>query len=354
LILPNQKVEDRARLLIFSNEEFLSSSVNNQRRTSIDSPFKTILTNKVTVLVDAFATNFIEAFSTPVLFNHGEAAKSKFAAWGHGWFYLPDFVLIILGFIYIGKNKKLTKLSYGFIAFILIATIPALVNNGSWNLLRMFWSNILLILFISFGWLEIKSNKFIFVFGIVIYCAMILRFGYYYYFRYPILGNNTSYLAERVVIGYIERLRQNSQTIPITVYTVDPPVMTWSYIVYGTYYSAQSKIEFAKALNSDDVVVNNITFTGKCVDINRPGILIAESSVGKCDSQNIVLLTKVEEDKITIPSIVDNGAYFRVYNDELCMHHTAGQFVNITSINDFNFASQTNEIFCTTWFSMVD
>jgi len=370
LLLPNQKIENRWKNTIFADTEYQSQIVNNDRRVSIQSPLSNVFSNKVVVILSFLSTRFVQAYSPEHLFLYGEPAESAFSAWGHGWFYLIDAVLLLIGTCYVIFKKDLRVTGFIIAGFIILATFPALINAGPpWFLLRMFFPNVLLILFISWGVFALATHfRWALYVCIPLYAVGVITFTYHYYYRYPVLGLNLSYFSERIMSEYIERASNAHPDKKIIVYTVDPPVMFWTYLVYTDSITTQNVGQIAQTGESDVYTIGNVTFTGKCVDIaNKDSLLIAEanrtgvacefehSSVKNIsEEQYKITIEEQRGNAVTIPSVIDNGAYWRVYNPVLCDRRKISGFVTLNSFSKLNTSAQNNDKFCANWFTNVE
>jgi hypothetical protein len=363
-LMPRQNLDDRFKETIFADSDYQSQTVNDSRRLSLAQPLTPFVTNKATVIGSYMLKRFIGAYDLEMLFLKGEPARSSFAAWGHGWFYPLDLALMLIGIIFVLSRQSRRPQTLLLIGFMLAATLPSTLNAGeSWYMLRMLMVYTLLILFSAWGLrlvLRLRGVKYplLFLYGIGIF-----YFGYFYLIRYPILGANISYLSERIYIEYIERVKDMYPDKNVFVYTIDPPVMFWNYLVYSDYFDRTTSEEVARAENSGVYVINGITFSNDCADIAIDNaVIVSEMWRVPCDlsrSQRAEL-DEIEYQRrlkdqygqaLTIPSIVDNGAYFRIYNDPLCKRESLEPFVRIEKASQFDTKSPDNETFCRTWFS---
>lgn len=366
VIMPNQSLENRWEKTIFANEEYQSARTNDERRQTLTNPIIPLMSNKLTVVGKFMTSRLLGAFSPSMLFLSGEPAQSGFSAWGYGWFHAVDLLLILIGMGYMWAKKysRLYILPIGLI--IVAATFPSLINSGEpWYLLRMFLPNVLLLLFVAWGaWFlwESKVGKLLLI---VAYSISIFLFSYHFYFRYPIVGNHISYLSEKLMAEYVDRIRRDDADQRIFVHTVDPPVMFWTYLLYADAVNESTVDQIAAAKSGDEYVFDNIVFTGKCADITQKNaIIMSEAFRPICDysesktefsdeeSYGAVMKSSISS-KLTIPSIVDNGAQWRIYNDVLCSDFDISGFVHIKTYNQFDINSQDNRTFCQTWVTRV-
>lgn len=366
-ILPYQRVDNRWSQTIFANSDYIESGVNDARRLAIDSPINRIMSNKATILFQYLLTRYVGALSPEVLLLSGEPARSGFAVWGHGWFYVLDSVLVLLGLLILSRMTSSLRTTLSLIGFMSVTVLPAIVNFGeSWNLLRMYLFNTLLLLLIGWGAYQVMRWRWLKWMLLFLYIVEVGYFVAFYYLRYPILGANTSYLAERIIAEYVTRIRQGGDQTPVVVYTIDPPVMFWSYLVYSHKITKATSNEIAAAEITNKYQVDNLLFTNECADVAVGGqIIIAEAWRVPCEksqsqfqpAETLTYEQRLGQQKsgaITIPSIVDNGAYFRIYNDPLCKRDDLAGFVSITDLEKFDLSKQDATEFCRTWLTKVD
>jgi hypothetical protein len=347
VLLPNQHVANRFSNTIFSDNDYIAAQVNEERRLSVENPFMHIFSNKLISVIKFMVEKFVNAFNTNIVFWTGEPAQSKFAVWGHGWFYVADMILLIAGLVSLAYQRKHLRPVLGLVCFIVFATLPSLVNSGnSWYLLRMFFPNVLLIGVLSMGFMFLARNRILLMTFVGFYAISIAYFGYYYYYRYPVLGQNTGYLSERVIIDYITRVRKFDSITPVYVHTVDVPVMLWSYVVYSDFYSKEKAQEFATFSEKDEVKINNIIFTTRCADPSVEGIVINEAWRVPCESQR-----EPASFSLSLPSIIDNGTYWHMYNDTLCEKFANRPFITVNAIENFKIDKQSDQSFCNQWFA---
>lgn len=366
ILLPNQKLDDRWSQTIFAQTNYLTSQVNNQRRMGLDFFASRLFENKLTAAGHYLMERFIDVFSPQTLFWDGEPAQSSFAVWGHGWFYLIDAVMILAGVGYGLFGRWERKQTGWFLVFMVIFTLPALVNFGeSWNLLRTLLVNMCLLVLAAWGIMAIKRYFRAKWWLLLVYGIHVGYFGYYYWIRYPVLGANNSYLAEKTIANYISRIRAKDASVPIRVYTIDPPVLFWSYLTYTHTLTTQNAAEISLAEQTQAYTIDTITFTNDCADIaDTSTVVVTEMWRVPCErTQSIraslgddvyeTLLARQRAMAITIPSIVDNGAYFRIYNDPLCVREDLSNYVHFDHLNQLHMEGIEDAAFCQRWLTNV-
>lgn len=370
VLLPNQVVENRWKQTIFAHTEFQTQMVNSERRLVLDNPFSFVVSNKLTATVKYMTKRFIEAYSPYYLFVEGEPGQSPFSAWGYGWFHYVDAFLILLGigFSVIDKKHRRTIIALG--ALILMTSLPATLNAGeSWYLLRMFFPNVMLILFIAWGALSLWHTHILTRMGLVlIYPVFISLFMYHYYYRYPVLGLRDGYFYERIMVEYLDRYRMKYPEKRMVVYTIDPPVMFWTYLLYTQRLTADTVNTVAAAENTKNYVIDTITFTTDCVDLARTdALVIAEPgrAATPCDHKDSVYqattsstyaeqIQRQRGSSLSIPSVVDSGGYWRIFNNELCNPLQLGKYVTLRQLAQLKTREQSDESFCKQWLVTTD
>ncbi|MEO8581140.1 MAG: hypothetical protein ABI425_01010 [Patescibacteria group bacterium] len=369
LILPNQKIDNRWNNTIFANKDFQAKNSNEDRRMAIVSPLAPVFSNKVVVIFKFLGERFINAYAPTRLFINGEPAQSTFSAWGYGWFHYFEIVLLLIGLFFTLTVKKIRISVILLLSFMVIATIPATINSGEpWFLLRMFLPCTLLILFIAWG------NYFLFtrfVWGkyliICLYSIGAVSFSYHYYYRYPILGLNVSYFSERVMSEYVARSLQANPGKKIIVYTIDPPVMFWTYLLYSHGITRSTVDSIAQIENTQSYVLGDVTFSSNCVDLaDEDTIILSEAnrSAVPCDHDQThfpqsskddfqKLVSDKQKSAITIPSVIDNGAYWRIYNNLLCDQKTMQGYITVNTFANLDPTAKNDQDFCQTYISTV-
>ena len=123
--LPGSFSSGRLNEIFLLNKPYLSSVVDEQRKTSIQSRLNLIYSNKFTVSANTFVRKYLTSFSTEVLFMSGDPrATYKFGEYGLLNYY--NLLLIPLGFIYLFYSFR--KAFFLLIGLMLVAPIPTAIN----------------------------------------------------------------------------------------------------------------------------------------------------------------------------------------------------------------------------------
>lgn len=351
LILPHQNVENRLQNTLIGNLDVTSDWVNTERRLSLNSPFTSVVSNKLTLAFQFIIKRFFNAFSLNMLFVQGEPTASGFAVWSHGFYYVFDFFLIIFGLV-VGLGRKRWRFSSFLIGgFICLAVLPALITvTSEWYLLRSFFAYILLLVFVSLGFFRLFYSKARYVL-IFIYLFFILNFAYQFYYRYPVLGADKAFISERIVIEYIRRLHQQNPTQSVSVHTVDPLVLTYSYLLYSEKFTSKASLADFKNLDNVSNQIGPVRITSDCLNPNDTrSVMFTESWRGLCPDSS----ASISAHPLTIASLLDSGAKLRLYHDKLCQPYRLNRFMQVKSLKELDINQLTNEAFCTRYILNID
>lgn len=346
--LSSQAAGERTSDLIFSDSEYTITHTNRDRQQSLASPLNTYFINKGTVIFDRFVSQYFESFSWHHLFITGEPLRNPFSVWKHGMFYLADILLIALGIVYLIKNKNYHSFGWYLLVLALVAPLAgALSAKGSWI---MFRSSLLVPVFLvtaSFGayYLLAKFPRFLGYLVILVYALFVARFFFLYFYSYPIIGTQGEYFSERVVANYIHR----NPDANVVVYASEPRFMFESILVFNGLITAENIQEINTAYQNKEYSLKNFTVINRCYQPseNQNVISIVHQATPTCgDSQQ----NTDKEITVQIPSLIDSGAIYTVYNDQLCRSYGLGRFSHITK-NVFAVEKQTTEVYCTSFFT---
>lgn len=354
--LRSQEVGGRVTELIFFDNDNISATVNLERQQSIPNRYSQIFSNKATTIWDTFTSKYLASFDLNLLFIHGESLRNPFAVWSYGSFHLIEALFIVVGLIYLwhprGKKDRRKQLATAFfiIALILISPLSNAINAmGNWIMFRssflFMWLIVLSGLGLSFLWNIFGNNKLkllVRVVLVVLISASFIRFGYEYFFHYPVYGTNGKYFAERILSSYADR---SGEDIKIIILGDESKFLFESIMAYSNLITKESIGDINQAMRSQNYQIKNLTVNTRCFDLtelNEETTIITDSSTALCEGQD---LSSLEDMPISaIPSLLDSGAIFTVYNDRLCAGYGLDRFISIgdeilrvEKINDENF-----------------
>ena len=346
--LPVQQAGNRVTNGSIFSSEYLNSlgNVSNlERRRSLPSTLNKVASNKIAILVKNQLHQFFKIFNPINLFINNDAAFSEYSVWSKGLFYLGD-LLIVLAFILI-KNKPQTKDRVSFLllgSLFFVGSLPAFINiTNNWFTHRASFSFMIMTLFVSyFATFIFNHNKKLFAILAIFYTVGIMGFAYDYFYRYPIYSANGLYFNEKILSEYLSR-NSNRQ---IHIYSNSPESYFDSYLYYGNNISKENIAEINQGFGEDNI------FEYKNVRIsNSQCILLPEDNELIIRDVDIPFCEKNKLAYFSISSLVDSGEISKIYGDSLCIPHTnkMNQYLRVSSLNDFDFSSLTNEEFCSKW-----
>lgn len=108
--------------ILLPNAAEITTHVNESRKLSINSPFETILVNKYSVYIKTLTNRLFEIISPSYLFVEGDLF---FPVHGYGMFYPVDFIVFLLGCLFLFTKRKLYFLCV--MIYFLIGALPQML-----------------------------------------------------------------------------------------------------------------------------------------------------------------------------------------------------------------------------------
>lgn len=351
--LPTQSASSRVNDILLFNESLLSHKVNDQRLLSLNDPLGKYGVNKITVIIQEFLIKYAQTYDPSQLFIRGESVRNPFSVWARGMFYPLDALLIGAGVVAILREKRWLKQSLLLLGFFLISPLPVAVNSiDTWVMFRGSWMvpTFLLVMGIGAYFLFEASRRWqrlLFVGVALIYGITIISFANEYFYRYPIYSTKGTSFAERVVASYIHRLPSDKKVVVL----VDEARFVFeSYLVYNSLISRQNLPAIKQAMTTSVYTLGNVTFATDCLDskqFDSNTIFINNSVNVTCDQAPIKMTMPYSK----IPSLIDNGSQFTIYNDQVCDKYALRPFVHVTDRKYLDVESLSNDVFCDQLFS---
>jgi len=124
-----------------------------------------------------------------------------------------------------------------------------------------------------------------------------------------------------------------------------------SYLAYSPELNAQNLTQIQQSMNSSIYKIGNVEFATKCFDAQQlqPGTIIINNGINvPCDLKNTA---RPNVPYAKIPSLMDNGALFTVYNDPVCSKYVLQPYVHVTKRKQLDVEHLDNEEFCTSLLS---
>ncbi len=331
LRLRHQSASGRLGDFIFSDMNRVQALVNEERQQSLQNPLLSLVSNKYTYLAKEFVSKYAESFNFRLFFIAGEPLRSPFSVWTFGLFYVLDAIFILIGLFVVWSRRELRPSAWLLTSLILIAPLPTAINvRDTWIVFRssLLIPALVLLGGVGLGYCWSKSHKIMKMILILAYSACVLRFGYEYLARFPIIGTRGPYFAERVVANYIARAPQDRKII---VLSDESRFMFEEIIYFGQLVTPSNLPLLHRALAQEPLSLGRVTVDTACLKpemFDGQTTVIADAKVVWCDgSQERVKRPFVTT---TVPSLIDSGGIFRIYDDTLCPTYNLDRYSHVT------------------------
>lgn len=342
--LPNLNSSVRLSEFSLLSHPSISQEVNDNRRLTFTNPFSEIVDNKITVSIGVIAGRLLNAFDLPWLFNRGNTAVDTFAVTQFGFLYLIDLFLVVTGFVTLWSPKQNRATAFYLTLFLLIGTLPHLLkNDGFWLTFRGSFQIMGLIMIAGFGVDRLFSLKIkaLNIFLIVVYVLGVLGFAHNYALKYPVQATTNSAFYARLVAQYLIRQPQKHFTVVVD----NPQEFLDHLLVYNQLISKNNLPQLRSQIQSDKISLHNFTLTSTCPTNQNPNdtwIVIASNE--KC------VPPETSPSYISIASLIDSGARFKIYNDSLCSQSSLSTYTHVSQ-NRFNLDKLSVDDFCQSFFT---
>lgn len=341
---PESINQSRSQDILFLNQNLITPLVDTNRKASLENPFKNIFINKGTVSLQIFFQKYLTAFSPDVLFISGDSRGTYHFGY-HGLFFLIDFVFILIGLI--NLFKKYSSQTKFLILLILISplttalsTVETSVINRSFLLLPLFT------ILTSFGvWTvyQFLSTKIKPIFSFLILFLIILfsfaNFFYFYFSRFPIIGQENFFFSQRLVANYI--IKNNDHKIIV----VDPEAR--EVFLETVFYSPKDQSSVLKDfVKNQNYQIKNTSFVSKCPETFDPQTtyIINQVSSNCLPSKNN--LRSINEEQF-------GGPLYFILNDNLCSSFPSQPWLRFHLAKDYLPEKLSLSDFCQTWVKSI-
>lgn len=340
-LFPESINQSRSQDIIFLNQKLITPIVDGERKETIETPFKNIFINKATITLRIFAQKYLTAFSPDVLFILGDT-YGTYRFGNHGLFFIIDFVFILMGLINLFKkypNKTMFLLMLVLISPLTtaISTVETSVVNRSFLLLP------LLVIFSAYGiftvyrFISIYLNQVVsFVVLSLIVLISFINFCHFYFFQFPIVGQENFFFSHRIVGNYIQRNNDYK-----TVVVDNEPREVFLEAVFYSKNKNQNLVlkDFVK---NQKFVLGNTSFTDKCPEsFDKDTVYIINRAKEQCLPKDKVFLSINEEQY--------GGPLYYIINDSLCSSFPSQRWLRFHLIKDYLPEKLDNSTFCQTW-----
>jgi hypothetical protein len=335
----------RVNDLIFFNKEFIENKLAVQRAQSLVSPINKIFVNKPMIIVTVFLEKYLNAFDLNQLFLHVDSFRNPFAVWSKGVFHLIDLPLILLGSWVALRNKKWRQQALLIGMMILIAPLPLAVNSkDTWMFFRASFLFPWGIILASVGMWYIWQKKIWVLTGATtfVYVLFLSGFLFEYFSQYPIYGTTDRYFSERVMSRYVkEAALQGKQ---VQVFAEEPYYTYTMFIALANQTNKQNLPQIQQSYQAEQYKLNAVTVDSKCFSPSslNGAIAVVDARIPVCDGESI---QDISQGAIMIPSLIDSGAQFKIFNDSICTQYGLPNFSHVTT-NVFDVENLKQDEFC--------
>ena len=348
LKLSSSSIGNRRSELIFPSSPQISSQVNDERRQSIQTSYLSVFSNKYTIYFRNFIDKYLYNFSTDILFLNGDHTFMV-SLWRMGYFYYLDFLLLIIGIIYLFNHHR--NFLIFLVSLILLSPIPESIradNIPSYAFHSSFQYPFLYIIIGSgayYLWslLKVKLLKLAFA---VAYIFLFFNFLDIYFNKYPIYQPEGFSTSRYLLANYIKH--EQEKTPNIYVVTSEPEAIFRNYIYLTKQYNLQniSSIKNQYLLHPDsryfqwaNITISDQVPSGKDSDTTY----IFDSSITNFPFSS--------ETHLAITHLGDAREIFKIYSSQSCQNLSLSTYVSNLKTKDLKFTSLSETDFCQKYIS---
>lgn len=359
---------DRSGEVIFTNTTYLQETAAKQRLLSLETPLNRLFTHKLTVLGTTLVDNFLKTFDLSYWFVNADSG-TLFGLIDHGWFYLLDLSLIILGCIALLTQKKWQKQKWLWFGLLIAATAPAVVYSQSFTgTFRVSFFIPVGLVLAAFGWDYLatlpwkKWRSPVLIAVLAVYAVGLGYWQWFYVARYPINSIGTSLFNERLLVNYL-RLWQNYYSDQELLVVVDNPyayLRAFIFYVEGETLNQQIIVDLADQLKQDSwdtFVWRNFTFTSNR-DLANQAVENGDTLIFDSLFELVYDLHISDQTREIMASPIDSGAWFTLISQKdqayLCADQELPAYVHLQHKKDFALESLSREEFCQRWLMKND
>lgn len=359
---------DRAGEVIFANSAFLQETAASERLLSLETPLNHWLDNKMTVLLRTAVGNFLQAFNPYYWFVNADTG-TLFGLIDHGWFYLLDLPLIILGAYALITQKKWSSQKWLWFCLLIFSVTPAVVYSAKFT--GTFRASFLIpvsLVFVAFAFdylltVPAKTIRYYLLTGIIfLYALSIGYWQWFYVARYPINSLGNSLFEERLLANYLRLWQQNYPDQELTVIVANPYAFLRAFIFYVESDEIDQDLveRLAQQLQQGSEGTfrwENFTFTGD-KDLAKQTVIDGKPIVFQSIFELTYDLHIPDQKREILASPLDSGAWFTFIDQNnqnyLCADQALPAYVHLENQADFDLENLTREDFCSKWLMQND
>jgi len=195
----------------------------------------------------------------------------------------------------------------------------------------------ILIIFVSYGILS--AYKLLGRVGmgliLVIYLISFLNFSYFYFFRFPIIGQENYFFSQRLIANYIER----SGDKKILVVSQEPREIFLETVFYSQKNQSENLKIFVK---NQELILGNVSFVSECPKfLEKETTYIIEKSKD-CLVNSGKLIKSINEEQF-------GGPLYVIEQDGLCSDFKLQPWQRYRMKENYLVEKLNNKDFCENW-----
>lgn len=211
-----------------------------------------------------FLLRYFNHFSPKFLVFEGDWQNPRHSAPHAGVILYPSLLFLIIGLFFALSRKKVNKITYFFLFWLLVAPIPAALTRDSIQAVRSMSLSIPLIYFISSGlYFFFQKNKSFFI-GILIFLTYIVSFIYYGDLYLNHMVKNSPYellYGYDNAISYLIKNKNKFDRITFSHFYGQPYIYYLFYSQYPpTEYQKQANLQYDDLDTGKVEKIDNILF----------------------------------------------------------------------------------------------
>jgi hypothetical protein len=322
------------------NNNSTQDLVNTNRRASLSFPLANLFENKLIEDLKTRTNASLGEFSFSYLFLDGQPESiPSLHLPQHGFMYLIDLPLILLGLFYLAKYYGKTLIF--FLGLLITTMIPNFLNLfGTTYTIRTVILFPVLVMLSATGvyyFIFVLPKKIKISFTILLSVIYLLFFGnflYVYFSRMPVEKSEGWFFEDRVLAKYLTLQDQSRKTI---VVSSSPKLFSYRYLLFSNLYKNTNQIiEINQKLSQKDYRFGNVLITNSCPEeLDKDTTLIFEATF-KCG--------QLKQNEIA--SIKDGRILYYLVNETFCNPLVNQKYPLIKDVKDLNIESLTKEQFC--------
>ncbi len=344
------------------NEAYISSLVNDYRRTSLSIPGSEFVINKYTVGLREVTLRYLSVFDVYRLVGEGYESGFQFSLVVHSFFYLSTLPLVGLGLWWWLYHQP--KEGRFFLLLLLVSPVASAISIGYQSIFRSALTYMVLLAFAGCGLYVLgqwgKTKPWREVLGVALLGILLfetINFGVNYLGRYGVVAADNHYFSEELLAGYVGKIDQPTLVIVEDgAYSKARSILAYNH--WLPTLNTQQRQQFSSP-SSAQYDLGRVLVNSDCPDLMQtkdqvhlvdPGMFAKCNYVSFLATMSAHLLNEDNKlDLVSLSSPIDSRSYFYVVNDPLCQADQIKNYIYTNSIADFNPVDLPIDQFCRTW-----